>query len=143
MGHRLNHYLLLASFFVLIPGASPPYFSLSRSEAAVPVLRSTPLDQEAPFRRFLWVTRWDYRTAEDIEQICYNAASARFTDLLFQVRGEGTVFFRSPYEPWAWELSGKGPESGVGIDPGWDPLQVAVREGRRRSQFDRVRRRSI
>jgi uncharacterized lipoprotein YddW (UPF0748 family) len=100
--------------------------------AATVELRSTPLDDVAPFRRFLWVTRWDYRTAEDIERICYNAASARFTDLLFQVRGEGTVFFRSPYEPWAWELSGKGSPAGVGVDPGWDPLAVAVREGRRR-----------
>jgi uncharacterized lipoprotein YddW (UPF0748 family) len=100
--------------------------------AAAVELRPTPLDEAAPFRRFLWVTRWDYRTAEDIERICYNAASARFTDLLFQVRGEGTVFFRSPHEPWAWELSGKGSPAGVGVDPGWDPLAVAVREGRRR-----------
>lgn len=99
---------------------------------STPPLRTTPLDEEAPFRRFLWVTRWDYRNARDIERICYNAASARFTDLLFQVRGEGTVFFQSPYEPWAWELSGRGPESGVGVNPGWDPLEVAVREGRRR-----------
>lgn len=95
-------------------------------------LRPTPLDDEAPFRRFLWVTRWDYRSPEDVERICYHAASARFTDLLFQVRGEGTVFFDSPYEPWAWELSGQGSPKGVGQDPGWDPLDVAIREGRRR-----------
>lgn len=96
------------------------------------VLRPSALDGEAPFRRFLWVTRWDFRTPEDIERIFYNAASARFTDVFFQVRGEGTVFFKSPHEPWAWELSGRGPESGVGIDPGWDPLAVAIKEARRR-----------
>lgn len=99
---------------------------------ATTTLRPTPLDEAAPFRRFLWVTRWDYNSAADIEKICYNAASARFTDLLFQVRGEATVFFNSPYEPWAWELSGKDSPSGVGINPGWDPLAVAIREGRRR-----------
>lgn len=88
------------------------------------------LDREAPFRRLLWVTRWDYRSAEDIQRICYNAASARFTDILFQVRGEGTVFYRSRLEPWAWELSGSGP-SGVGRDPGWDPLAEALRSARR------------
>lgn len=118
--------MTLVGLGALLPSAP------DRASASTVELRPTPLDQEAPFRRFLWVTRWDYRTPEDIERICYNAASARFTDLLFQVRGEGTVFFRSPYEPWAWELSGRGPESGVGIDPGWDPLAVAVREGRRR-----------
>ncbi len=95
-------------------------------------LRHSPLDDEADFRRFIWVTRWDYQSPSDIERICYNAASARFTDLLFQVRGEGTVFFKSPYEPWAWELSGRGPERGVGVNPGWDPLAVALREGKRR-----------
>lgn len=118
----------LAAMATVVLGTMAP----ERASGRTPPLRTTPLDEEAPFRRFLWVTRWDYRTPEDIERICYNAASARFTDLLFQVRGEGTVFFQSPYEPWAWELSGRGPETGVGVDPGWDPLAVAVREGRRR-----------
>lgn len=94
--------------------------------------RHSPLDDEAPFRRFLWVTRWDYTTAKDVKRICYNAAAARFTDILFQVRGEGTVFFKSPLEPWAWELSGLGPENGIGKDPGWDPLATAIKEGRLR-----------
>lgn len=121
--HALLAFVLALMFAPVAPaGAETPALSL----------RPTPLDNAAPFRRFLWVTRWDYASPEDIARICYNAASARFTDLLFQVRGEGTVFFNSPYEPWAWELSGKDPEVGVGIDPGWDPLAVAVREGRRR-----------
>lgn len=94
-------------------------------------VRQTALDKEAPFRRALWVTRWEYKSPEDIEKICYNAASARFTDVLFQVRGAGTVCFKSPYEPWGHELSGRGIE-GVGIDPGWDPLAAAIKEGHRR-----------
>lgn len=91
---------------------------------------TTPLDRVAPYRRVLWVTRWDYRTPEDVAAICYNAASARFSDILFQVRGEGTVFYPSQIEPWAWELTGKTPET-TGRDPGWDPLAVALREGHR------------
>ncbi len=111
-----------------------PWWGLAFILASPPAgaLRPTPLDAEGAYRRLLWVTRWDYRSPEDIERICYNAASARFTDLLFQVRGEGTVFFRSPFEPWAWELTARAPAKGLGVDPGWDPLATAIREGRRR-----------
>lgn len=95
-------------------------------------VRETPLDAEADYRRAIWVTRWDFKSPEDIAKICENAASLRFTDLLFQVRGAGTVFFNSPYEPWSWEPTGLPMEKGIGRSPGWDPLEVAVREGRRR-----------
>jgi uncharacterized lipoprotein YddW (UPF0748 family) len=97
-----------------------------------PIVKRPPtaLDRVAPYRRFLWITRWDYHAPEDIRRICYNAASGRFTDILFQVRGEGTVFFPSQVEPWCWELSGSDP-SGVGRDPGWDPLDTVIKEARR------------
>ncbi len=98
------------------------------TSASTIVRTKTELDLVAPYRRLLWVTRWDYRTADDIAKITYNAASARFTDILFQVRGEGTVFFRSDVEPWAWELTGKNASS-VGQDPGWDPLATMIAEG--------------
>jgi uncharacterized lipoprotein YddW (UPF0748 family) len=91
----------------------------------------TRLDEIAPFRRLIWVSRFEYKTPGDIQRIFYNAASARFTDVLFQVRGEGTVYFRSPIEPWAFQLSGRSVERGVGVDPGWDPLTVALSEARR------------
>lgn len=90
----------------------------------------TKLDEVAPYRRFVWVTRWDFRNSDDIKKICYNAASARFTDVLFQVRGEGTAFYNSSLEPWAWELTGSDASS-TGADPGWDPLATAIREGHR------------
>src|SRR5687767_6169896 len=86
------------------------------------------IDRSASFRRFLWVTRWDFQTPEDIKKICQNAASVRSTDLFFQVRGEGTVFFKSSIEPWASELTG-GATNAIGRDPGWDPLDTAIREG--------------
>lgn len=97
---------------------------------AAPQRHPSKLDEIAPYRRFLWITRWDYRSADDIKKICYNAASARFTDILFQVRGEGTVFYRSSIEPWAWELTGKDASS-TGADPGWDPLATALAEAHR------------
>ncbi len=115
--------VVLASLFAI---CAPLYCSAQEHP-----LTESPYDSLAPYRRILWVSRWEYSTAEDIERICTNAASVRFTDLLFQVRGEGTVFFNSPYEPWAWELSGRGP-AGTGANPGWDPLAVAIRECRRR-----------
>lgn len=104
--------------------------SISLVAAAAPQRRQSKLDEVAPYRRFIWITRWDYRSADDIKKICYNAASARFTDILFQVRGEGTVFYRSSIEPWAWELTGSDASS-TGTDPGWDPLATALSEAHR------------
>ncbi len=68
--------------------------------------------------RALWVTRWDYQTPADIARIMENAAAAHFNTILFQVRGDGTVFYRSKIELWASELRNS--------NPGWDPLQVAI-----------------
>ncbi len=68
--------------------------------------------------RAIWVTRWDYRSASDIEKIITNAVNGRFNTILFQVRGNATVFYRSDIEPWAPELGGQ--------YPGWDPLQTAI-----------------
>ena len=129
---RKSSTLLLLSLIVLSVSCAAAQSTAPDLQSAIRNPKSTILDREAPFRRVLWVTRWDFRSPEDIEKIFYNAASARFTDVLFQVRGEGTVFFKSRIEPWAWELSGKGPGEGVGHDPGWDPLAKAVEEGRRR-----------
>ncbi len=74
--------------------------------------------------RAIWVTRWDYKSAADIARIMDNCRGAGFNTVLFQVRGNGTVFYRSKMEPWADELGGR--------DPGFDPLAVACREARRR-----------
>jgi len=48
---------------------------------------------------------------------------AGFNTVLFQARGNGTVFYRSRIEPFAYEYGG---------DPGFDPLKVACREAHRR-----------
>jgi uncharacterized lipoprotein YddW (UPF0748 family) len=67
--------------------------------------------------RAIWVTRFDYKTAEDVEQIMADCADAGFNAVLFQVRGNATAFYRSELEPWADELGGE--------DPGFDPLALA------------------
>lgn len=74
--------------------------------------------------RAIWVTRWDYKAAGDIAAIMHNVREAGFNTVLFQVRGAGTVFYRSRIEPWADELGGR--------NPGFDPLAVAVHEAHRR-----------
>lgn len=73
--------------------------------------------------RAIWVTRGDYRTAEDVQQIMADCADAGFNTILFQVRGNGTAFYKSNYEPWAEQFKFK--------DPGFDPLAVAVREAKK------------
>jgi uncharacterized lipoprotein YddW (UPF0748 family) len=74
--------------------------------------------------RAMWVTRFDYKTRADLETIAENCRSAGVTTILFQVRGNGTAFYRSSYEPWAEQFEFS--------DPGFDPLAVMVEEGHRR-----------
>ncbi len=74
--------------------------------------------------RAIWVTRWDYKTPGDIARIMHNCDAAGFNTVLFQVRGNGTVLYRSRLEPWAKEFGGS--------DPGYDPLSVACREAHQR-----------
>ncbi len=84
-----------------------------------------PCRPEEPRIRALWVTRFDYATPDDVRRIVENVSAAGFTDLFFQIRGNGTVFYKSQLEPWAFELSG-GKVPTLGTDPGWDPLQLAI-----------------
>ncbi len=71
--------------------------------------------------RAVWVTRWDFESAADIERIMKDIAEAGFNLVYFQVRGVADAYYRSTLEPWAAGLSGK-----LGKDPGWDPLQAAI-----------------
>ena len=72
--------------------------------------------------RAIWVTRWDYRTEQDVVDAVHNAASLGLSRIYFQVRGRADAFYRSNLEPWGEEL---------GPNPTFDPLEVAVREARR------------
>jgi len=73
--------------------------------------------------RGVWVTRWEYSSPESVTALLSRAAARGLTDVFFQVRGRADAFYRSSLEPWGEELTGI-----LGRDPGWDPLEVAVRE---------------
>lgn len=75
--------------------------------------------------RAIWVTRFDYKSPTDVASIIVNCARAGFTDIFFQVRGNGTAFYPSRVEPWAFELSGRDTAQ-TGTNPGWNPLQLAA-----------------
>lgn len=70
--------------------------------------------------RAVWVTRYSYSTAADVNRIIDAAADARFNVVLFQVRGFADAYYRSTLEPWAKRLAG------LGVDPGFDPLATAI-----------------
>jgi len=89
--------------------------TLGASCARAPEVGAAPPDRSM---RAIWVTRWDYRTAEDVDDVLENAAEAGFDTVLWQVRGNATAFYRSRLEPWAAELGGE--------DPGFDPLARAI-----------------
>ncbi|HQE29339.1 MAG TPA: family 10 glycosylhydrolase [Phycisphaerae bacterium] len=72
----------------------------------------------------VWVARAAYRSPDEIIRIMDRACQAGFNTVLFQVRGEGTVYYASKIEPWAVEYGSSG--------PGFDPLAVACREAHRR-----------
>lgn len=73
--------------------------------------------------RALWVSRFEFATPQDLTRILSRAAEAGFNLVYLQVRGRADAFYRSRHEPWAAELTGT-----LGLDPGWDPLEVALRE---------------
>ena len=74
--------------------------------------------------RSMWVTRFDYKSAEDVRRIVDNCADSGINTILFQVRGNGTMFCKSSLEPWADELGGR--------DPGFDPLAEACKAAKQR-----------
>lgn len=91
---------------------------------AVAACSSAPKVSE-DFGRCIWVDRWDWRTAADIERIMGDCQAAGFTTVLFQVRGNGTALWRSKLDVWGDQFGFQ--------DPGFDPLQVAVDAAHRRS----------
>ena len=76
-----------------------------------------------PEMRGVWVTRWTYSDAADVQDIMKSLGDAGFNAVFFQVRGTFDAYYDSAHEPWASRLAG------LGTDPGWDPLAVAVEAG--------------
>ena len=88
----------------------------------LPLVRTAPPPPPQPREtRALWVTRWDFKTASDIQSIVDKAAYAHLNTILFQVRGQADALYRPGLEPWSAVLSGT-----LGQDPGWDPLAEMI-----------------
>lgn len=101
---------------------------------------STPraLSSSEPLRG-VWVTRWDYISADDVREIMRNLSQMGFTDVFWQVRGQGDAYYKSDLEPWGELLFRTSPDdktppsrADVARGPGYDPLELAVREARGR-----------
>ena len=71
--------------------------------------------------RALWVSRFDFRTADDIRRLIDKATSANFNQIWLQVRSAATAFYRSALEPWDERLTGR-----IGGAPDWDPLGLTI-----------------
>ncbi len=74
--------------------------------------------------RAVWAVRETYESPERIAELMERCRDTGFNTVLFQVRGNGTAFYRSRIEPLAYEYRNG--------DPGFDPLEVACREAHRR-----------
>lgn len=92
-------------------------------------------DSAAPIRA-LWITRWDYLTADDVRKAIENASWLGATDVMWQVRGQADAFYKSELEPWGHELLKDLPGASMAekqaAGPGFDPLALAVSEAHAR-----------
>ncbi len=94
----------------------------------VPAARSATLNNlagDTPFRdvRAVWMSRFEFSSTQtDIRNKIAAAANAGFTDVYFQVRGQGDVLYPSTVESWD--------RSKFPTNPSFDPLQVAINEAR-------------
>lgn len=77
----------------------------------------------------VWVTRWDFRSPDDVRRIVADASELGMTDIFWQVRGQGDAYYRSSIEPWGEELFR---DDRSKSDPGFDPLELAINESHRR-----------
>lgn len=82
-----------------------------------PLVRSDTVEARA-----LWVSRFEYSTADDITRILADARSANFNIVYLQVRGVADALYESDLEPCSTRLCG----GTLGGTPSWDPLAHAV-----------------
>jgi len=82
--------------------------------------------------RGVWMSRFDYTQTlktydpdtlkQYITDTFTKAKNANLNIIFFQIRGNGDAFYKSNYEPWSNMLTGT-----LGKDPGWDPLEFAIK----------------
>ena len=96
--------------------ASLAYVLLAWS--AVAACKTVPAPPARSTTRAMWVTRWDFKTKDDVLRIADSCAQLGLNTINFQVRGNATAFYRSKLEPWAEQFDF--------ADPGFDPLATML-----------------
>lgn len=132
---RLPRFIGLSAALVLVAACSSPD-DVTAPPAVDPDTTAPAIVREM---RGLWVATvanidWPSRPALSADQqraellnILDRAAAAGFNAIVLQVRPAGDALYRSSLEPWGAMLSGT-----QGGDPGYDPLELAVREAHAR-----------
>jgi len=122
----LNRFLVAA---LVLPAA---LLICASGKSQVPV--SSPPKREV---RAVWLTTvlgldWPKSTNTEEQQrslveIVDRLSRARFNTIYFQVRSRADALYRSEFEPWSQQLTGT-----LGLDPGYDPLALIIREAHAR-----------
>ncbi len=107
----------LLTLRALAPGRTRVRVELDGASSNSELLLVTPVGE----LRGVWVSRWLYSNAADLDRIVSDATDANLNAIFLQVRGEADAFYDSAYEPWSRILTGT-----LGQDPGWDPLEAML-----------------
>ena len=79
--------------------------------------------------RAIWISRFDWGNPplqrSRLIYLINRAADAGFNMIFFQVRATGDAYYTPWLEPWAYRLT-SAKTADLGVDPGWDPLAVAI-----------------
>lgn len=130
-------YLPLVAAYPSPTPTATPTATHTPTPTATPTATPTPDPSETMVEfRGVWVSRFDWTSAisgaqpEKIDEIVDNVADAGFNVIFFQVRGEADAFYTPGLEPWSQRMTGRGNDGaqwdGLGVDPGWDPLQRMI-----------------
>lgn len=111
----------MLAFFLLLATLLPAQATPSPGDVL-----ASPVQGPTQELRGIWLTRWSWNTPDDLRRILTEIKTAGFNTVYFQVRGSFDAFYPSEIEPWAARLTGT-----LGGDPGWDPLETAVKEAHR------------
>jgi uncharacterized lipoprotein YddW (UPF0748 family) len=123
--------IVLSSAALLLAGACSQRASVPVPDAGPPVVpRELRGLWVATVRNIDWPSKDTIppdRQRAELVDIFDRAVAAGFNAIVFQVRPATDAVYRSELEPWAALLTGK-----QGTDPGYDPLELAVREAHAR-----------
>jgi len=104
------------------PSASQPQTSNNQDMLKIP----SNYDINSPEFRAVYITRYEWPDTnpdvvkQKITNFFENLNKHNFNAVVFQIRSQGDVLYKSPIEPWSAFIGG--------ADPGFDPLEFAIEE---------------